>query len=264
MTQFQYDGLDIVREIGGVGDASYLRTLAIDEALTRTDAVETVYFLADALGSTAALTNPTGASTTTYTYEPHGRTAVEGTAVNPHQYTGRENDGTGLYYYRARYYAHVRQVFAAEDPVGLAGGDFNAYRFVMNNPILMRDPMGLEKRKSSYPMPLPLQNPYDDFNDRQRADFDRFVERVQEGMQKTVEVIKEDATGLIKWAAQMVEITEGRIPGAPVPIIEESGFKKAWEKLRKDLGITPRDADAADLPLEKEGPPQKGSFGRGR
>jgi len=37
---------------------------------------------------------------TTYTYEPFETTAVTGqTNTNSYQYTGRENDGTGLDYY---------------------------------------------------------------------------------------------------------------------------------------------------------------------
>jgi len=34
------------------------------------------------------------------------------------RYTGRENDGTGLYYYRARYYHPGAKRFIAEDPIG--------------------------------------------------------------------------------------------------------------------------------------------------
>jgi hypothetical protein len=41
---------------------------------------------------------------TQYTYEPFGGTTTSGQAnANASQYTGRENDGTELYY-RARYY----------------------------------------------------------------------------------------------------------------------------------------------------------------
>ncbi len=38
---------------------------------------------------------------------------------NRSQYTGRENDGTGLYYYRTRYYHPQMQRFISEDPIGL-------------------------------------------------------------------------------------------------------------------------------------------------
>ena len=98
-----YDGLDVALENGASGVASYLRTLAIDEALTRTDASGSTTYLADALGSTVGLVDATGAPSTTYAYAPFGDTAASGApSASPFQFTGRENDGTGLYYYRAR------------------------------------------------------------------------------------------------------------------------------------------------------------------
>jgi YD repeat-containing protein len=104
LTQFQYDGLDAVGENSGGSTATYLRTLGIDEARVRTEATDAVHYLADALGSSVALANPGGTAATTYTYEPFGRTEATGSpSANAFQYTGRENDGTGLYYYRARY-----------------------------------------------------------------------------------------------------------------------------------------------------------------
>ena len=68
---------------------------------------------------------------------------VTGTSTNPFQYTGRENDGTGLYYYRARYYSPTLQRFISEDPIGFEGGDVNFYAYVLNNPIRFQDPFGL-------------------------------------------------------------------------------------------------------------------------
>ncbi|MDC0994055.1 hypothetical protein OAR16_00445 [bacterium] len=38
------------------------------------------------------------------------------------QYTGCDNDDTGLYYYRTRYYDPVLKRFVSEDPIGLMGG----------------------------------------------------------------------------------------------------------------------------------------------
>jgi len=38
-------------------------------------------------------------------------------SANPFQYSGRENDGTGLYYYRARYYHPKLMRFVSEDPL---------------------------------------------------------------------------------------------------------------------------------------------------
>jgi hypothetical protein len=72
--------------------------LGIDEVLTRTDAAGARSFLADELGSTLALTDSTGTVLTEYTYEPFGKTSVTGAAsTNAFKYTGREDDGTGLY-----------------------------------------------------------------------------------------------------------------------------------------------------------------------
>jgi len=58
------------------------------------------------------------------------------------QYTGRENDGTGLYYYRARYYSPSLHRFISEDPIGFAGG-VNLYAYSENDPVNLKDPTGL-------------------------------------------------------------------------------------------------------------------------
>jgi len=80
---------------------------------------------------------------TTYTYEPFGTSAVTGqTNTNSYQYTGRENDGTGLDYYRARYYYPARHRFISEDPIGFAGGDPNLYAYAFNDPVALTDPSG--------------------------------------------------------------------------------------------------------------------------
>ncbi len=102
--------------------------------------------MTDALGSTVALTGTAGAVQTQYTYEPFGATTVTNpTATNRYEYTGRENDGTGIYYYRARYYHPGLQRFLGEDPIGLAGGDPNLYAYVRNSPANFSDPLGLDK-----------------------------------------------------------------------------------------------------------------------
>jgi len=83
-----------------------------------------------------------GAITTTYTYGPFGATTVNGASTNPVQFTGRENDGNNLYYYRARYYNPSHGRFLAEDPLEFGGGDLNLYAYVFNNPINFVDPFG--------------------------------------------------------------------------------------------------------------------------
>lgn len=139
ITQYQYDRFDVVKELFDGTPVNSLRTLNVDELLIRNG---TQHHLADALGSSIALTDPTGTVQTEYTYEPFGRTAVAGAATNPIQYTGRENDGTSLYYYRSRYYNPSLHRFISEDPLQFGGGDINFYAYVAGDPITLTDPQG--------------------------------------------------------------------------------------------------------------------------
>jgi RHS repeat-associated protein len=144
-TQYLYDGMDIVQEIqGGSVTANYVRSLKIDEPLARIKDDGTArYYLTDALGSVIALTDENGNVMTTYTYDPFGNVTVSGEASdNPFQYTGREDDGTGLYYYRARYYSPELQRFISEDPMRLMAG-VNFFAYVGNSSINLTDPLGL-------------------------------------------------------------------------------------------------------------------------
>jgi RHS repeat-associated protein len=143
-TAFQYDGADIVRENGPMGEAAYLRTPTIDETLARTDANAAVIYLADILRSTVALADSSGGPVTEYTYAPFGQTSVAGLpSPNLFQFTGRENDGTGLYYYRARYYEPRKSRFLQADPLGIRDGRISLYAYAENNPVNAIDPMGL-------------------------------------------------------------------------------------------------------------------------
>lgn len=73
------------------------------------------------------------------------------------QFTGRENDDTGLYYYRARYYHPVLARFIGEDPIGMLGGDVNIHAYAANNlyayvgnaPLDFIDPFGLDRQNPS-------------------------------------------------------------------------------------------------------------------
>jgi len=60
--------------------------------------------------------------------------ANESHCRNSPRFTGRENDGTGLYYYRARYYNPTLQRFISEDPARLGGGEANFYVYAGNSP----------------------------------------------------------------------------------------------------------------------------------
>src|SRR5437899_7058243 len=136
ITDVLYDGVNPIQEVSGAAAASLLTGLGIDEYFVRTDTSGASVLLTDALGSAVALTDPAGAVQTQYTYAPFGATLATGAATgNPIDYTGRENDGTGLHYYRARYYHPGLQRFVSEDPIGFAAGDANLYAYVQNSPL---------------------------------------------------------------------------------------------------------------------------------
>jgi hypothetical protein len=103
-TNFLYDGANPVQELSGSTVTANLLTGGIDERFTRTDSNGTSDYLTDALGSTIALTDSNGNPQVQYSYAPFGSISINGTTTNSYTYTGRETDGLGVYYYRARYY----------------------------------------------------------------------------------------------------------------------------------------------------------------
>ena len=143
-TQFLYDGGNTIQELsGGSPVANLLGGLHVDESFTRTDAAGARHYLTDALGSSVALVDGSAAVQTEYTYQPFGDTTTSGAATsNSIGFTGREADGTGLYYYRARYLHPASQRFMSEDPLDFGGGDVNLYGYVGNSPTNVTDPSG--------------------------------------------------------------------------------------------------------------------------
>jgi RHS repeat-associated protein len=134
-----------VQELTGASpSANILTGLGVDEVFQRTEGATPRAFLSDALGGTLALADSAGVVQTSYTYSPYGETTVTGTASNnTSQYTGRENDNDGLYFYRARYYHPVFSRFVSEDPIGFGGGNMNLYGYANNSPTNLTDPSGL-------------------------------------------------------------------------------------------------------------------------
>jgi RHS repeat-associated protein len=143
-TTYLYDGANIVQEQTGGSSSANMLNGELDEVLVRTDSSGALSPIGDGLGSVVALTDSAGTVQTSYAYEPFGKTTAVGAASsNPTKYTGREDDGTGLYYYRARYYAPSLQRFISEDPIGFSGG-LNFYAYVENDPVNGVDPYGLK------------------------------------------------------------------------------------------------------------------------
>jgi RHS repeat-associated protein len=143
-TAYLHDGLNVIQEYTDAGLTALLTGLGIDQHLMRIHREGIEAILADALGSTVALTDGAGEIATEYTYEPFGATTINGPPTgNGFTYTGREDDGTALKYYRARYYHPGLQRFISEDPIGLKGG-INVYAYTFNSPLNLTDPTGLD------------------------------------------------------------------------------------------------------------------------
>jgi RHS repeat-associated protein len=139
-----YDGPNAVQESIEGSTADLLTGLRADQLFSRTSGGGTASYLTNLLDSTIALADGSGEIDTTYTYDPFGTTSEAGEASdNPFQYTGRENDGTGLQYNRARYYSFTMGRFISQDPMGLNGGTVNVYEYAADNPLDYSDPSGL-------------------------------------------------------------------------------------------------------------------------
>jgi RHS repeat-associated protein len=143
-TGYLYDGINFVQEQNAAGAVTAtLVAGGVDELFGRMTSAGISVPLTDALGSVIAETGSAQTVTTSFAYEPYGKTTQTGTSSgNSQQYTGRESDGTGLYYYRARYYSPSTARFLSEDPLGFGGGA-NIYAYANGNPISFRDPSGL-------------------------------------------------------------------------------------------------------------------------
>jgi RHS repeat-associated protein len=144
-TGFVYDGVNPVQEQSGGAVTANLLTGGVDEYYLRMDTTGTYSYLTDALGSTVALTDSTGASVEQYSYGPYGILSSNGNDSNSYTYTGRESDGLGIDYYRARYYNPATGRFLSEDPLGFDGGFTNLYAYVGDIPTKYTDPSGMQE-----------------------------------------------------------------------------------------------------------------------
>jgi RHS repeat-associated protein len=134
-TGMLYDGINLLSH----NTAQFLQGNGLDTPLKVTAGGVVSHYLTDSLGSVTQLTNVTGAPIARYDYQTYGKQEAGGTplAANPFTYTAREDDGTGLLYYRNRYYDPSLQAFISQDPLG------DAQRYVGGNPLSFTDPLGL-------------------------------------------------------------------------------------------------------------------------
>ncbi|MGQ4479328.1 RHS repeat-associated core domain-containing protein [Streptomyces sp. SAS_276] len=132
----------LVEQDGSGATTATVATSGLDDFLSRTANGTTQAYLTDALGSVVGLANSDGTVATTYAYDPGGTPTASGSATtNPYTFTGREDDGTGLLYYRDRYYDPQTGRFISQDPSGFTGGT-NLYQYALSSPTTYTDPTG--------------------------------------------------------------------------------------------------------------------------
>jgi RHS repeat-associated protein len=141
-TRYLYDHQDVVLDRADDGSTVEYLNSGVDSKLRQTSAsTGSLYFLQDHLGSTAALTNSSGALVETQRYTAYGESA--GGSLTRYGFTGRELDSqTGLMHYRARWYDPAQGRFLSQDPIGFGGGA-NFYAYTGGNPVNFTDPSGM-------------------------------------------------------------------------------------------------------------------------
>jgi RHS repeat-associated protein len=111
---------------------------------------EAEYYTYDGIGNTVGMTTSGGALVEPYVYGPFGsKLGGEGESTNRLLHIGQYgvlSDANGLCFMRARFYDPIIGRFLSEDPIGLAGGDANMYRYAWNDPVSFIDPTGTRFR----------------------------------------------------------------------------------------------------------------------
>jgi RHS repeat-associated protein len=186
-TESLYDGVNVVEESVGSTSASLLTGLAPDQLFSRTTEGGVDSYLTDRLGSVLVLADESGKPQTEYSYQPFGSVLESGAASgNPFQFTGREDDGTGLEYDRARYYSPAQARFISQDPMGMAGSGVNLYLYATGDPLDYTDPSGL------------VPNPFtaaEEFAEERAREVGEFVSSAEEVASEAVS----DAKGAVEW-----------------------------------------------------------------
>lgn len=138
---------DVAAEYDAEGNlvATYAYGLGLTSKTDATGAAS--YYAFDMLGSTAAMTDATGAAVNEYAYNPFGGAIYKSETVdNMFEFVGEYGVATdqndALISMRARWYDPATGRFVSEDPLGYAAGDANLYRYCGNAVTVSIDPSG--------------------------------------------------------------------------------------------------------------------------
>ena len=136
--------------LGGQRFALHEKTdlVTLQNGQKQTSTIDSVfrYIHPDHLGSTAIETDLSGQVSAERRYLAFGgERASSGTLRTENQFTSQKLDGTGLYYYGARYYDPAIGQFISPDTIVPAPGEvfaYNRYMYAYGNPLKFDDPDG--------------------------------------------------------------------------------------------------------------------------
>lgn len=145
--EYLYDGQAVLEEVVNHTQSLVAHYRYADRLLSLTTPSDTQYYHFAALGTTANLTDETGAVEKSYRVDPYGEITREaGASVNRQVFTGQEHDEqTGLIYFGARYYDPDTARFMTQDSyLGQLGTppSLNRYLYAYGNPTVYVDLTG--------------------------------------------------------------------------------------------------------------------------
>ncbi len=133
-------------------------SVTMNFTITQLVVSDAIWHLTDHIGSTNFLIDKRGQLVSEATYNPYGTTRYELDGRKMYyQFTGKELDESGLYYYDSRYYDALMGRFINPDPLYMENPDYgaknpcllNIYTYANNNPIRFLDTNGEEPVDSS-------------------------------------------------------------------------------------------------------------------
>ena len=148
-TKFAYDGANVFADLCSSNTLQTRRLYAtgVDQLFARISSGGTAaWYLSDYEGSVVGMVNAAGTPQATISYDGFGNVLSNSNSsfTDRYLYTGEQfSNITGLQYNGARYYNPSVGRWTQQDPIGMAGGDTNLYRYAGNDSTNEIDPTGL-------------------------------------------------------------------------------------------------------------------------